>query len=206
MWRSIRRWRKTMPRVKATTTTTAAQSKRGVAVSTLETSQPNVLISVTRSIPSQTLRYAIFSFATSSSDMKTSFRLQPCRENTRTHAVQSGARANVKYTDRVRLHSNLARSRAKSGTRRCWSGFNRRPAARTIADRFLAAALLQQPLLQAFGRVAIHSTVQPAALFGALRPLFLGGRPVTRRILRLHHSGCRHENRQGNREHVVSFH
>src|SRR5213592_2312064 len=117
----------------------------------------------------------------------------------------SSSPPNVKYTDRVRLHPNLARSRAKSGTRRCWSGFNRRPAARTIADRFLAAALLQQPLLQAFGRVAIHSTVQPAALFGALRPLFLGGRPVTRRILRLRHSGCRHENRQGNREHVVSF-
>src|SRR5882724_12910685 len=71
----------------------------------------------------------------------------------------------------------------KSGTRRCWSGLSRHPAARAVADRFLAAALLQEPFLQAFGRVAIHSAVQPAALFGALRPRFLGGRPVTRRIL-----------------------
>src|SRR6266498_1908178 len=45
MWRSMRRWRKRMPRVKATTTITAAQRRRGLAVSTLETSQPNVLIS-----------------------------------------------------------------------------------------------------------------------------------------------------------------
>src|SRR5712692_93971 len=94
----------------------------------------------------------------------------------------------------------------KSGTRRCWSGPSRQPAARAIADRFLAASLLQQPFLQAFGRVAIHPMVQHAAFFGAVRPLLLGCRPFTRWILCLRHDGCRHENREGNREHLGSLH
>lgn len=51
MWRSIRRWSRRMPTVKATTTITAAPSKRVAAALTLETSHPNVLISVTRRIP-----------------------------------------------------------------------------------------------------------------------------------------------------------
>jgi hypothetical protein len=52
MWRSIRRWSRRIPTVKATTTITAAHGRRVAAVSTLGTSHPNVLISVTRRIPS----------------------------------------------------------------------------------------------------------------------------------------------------------
>jgi hypothetical protein len=48
--------------------------------------------------------------------------------------------------------------------------------------------------------------VQPAALFGAVRPLILGCCPVTGRILRLRRNGCRYKNRQGNREQLGSLH
>ena len=87
-----------------------------------------------------------------------------------------------------------------SGPRRRRSGLRRQRVARAVADCFLAAALQQQPFLQAFGRVAIHAMVQPAALFGTLGPLILGCRPLARRGLRLRRNGRRHKNRQGNRE------
>ena len=87
-----------------------------------------------------------------------------------------------------------------SGPRRRRSGLRRPRVARAVADCFLAAALQQQPFLQAFRRVAIHAMVQPAALFGTVGPLILGCRPLARRILRLRRNGRRHKNRQGNRE------
>src|SRR5258707_14664651 len=65
-------------------------------------------------------------------------RLTRPANNREKRTRSSFVRHNVKYTDRVRLHPNLARSRAKSGTRRCWCGPSRQPAARAIADRFLA--------------------------------------------------------------------
>src|SRR6266480_6990083 len=59
-----------IPPLKPATAITAAHSKSVIASATLEMSHPKVLISVTTRIPSQTFKYAISSFATSSSDMK----------------------------------------------------------------------------------------------------------------------------------------
>ena len=79
-------------------------------------------------------------------------------------------------------------------------GLRRQWVARAVADCFLAAALQQQPFLQAFRCVAIHAMIQPAALFGAVSPLTLGGRLLARRALCLRRNGRRHKNRQGKRE------
>src|SRR5258708_27980958 len=75
-----------------------------------------------------------------------------------------------------------------------------------MADRFVARRLLQPPLLQAFGGIAIYAMVQPAAFSGTVGPLFLGCCPLIWSVLRLRRNGCRHENRQGNREHPEISH
>jgi len=87
-----------------------------------------------------------------------------------------------------------------SGPRRRRPGLRRQRVARAVADCFLAAALQQQPFLQAFGCVAIHAMVQPAALFRTVGLLILGCRSLARRVLRLRRNGRRHKNCQGNRE------